>query len=247
MVQSSRHVRGDFIVPTRRPASNPPSGHKRRELLLSSLGLLAFVQGARAATTVSGLWSGSGAEHLVLLQDGSSGQTFGLQVPATLDAIKIWLGSGSATQISLQALAAPDDVFSATISNGNRLSGSQTVGGAMRSFSADLALGWVSTAYAGVWQKDLSASAYLVFCVLNTGNGRLALQVDVTLAADKSVAYDIFTGALNGATFSGLSLMGSGFTSRLVFDGATLQGTLSSGRPAQGTAYGATQIAQISA
>lgn len=225
----------------------------RRQMLCSGLGALlgagaSLVPGvARAAESVSGLWAGSGGDHLVLLQDAASGQTFALQVPATLNGLKVWLGTGSPTQIALQGLTAPGDSFSATISNGQSLSGAQSVGGVVRTFNASLALAWVATDYAGVWQKASPANAYLVFCVLNTGTGRLALQIDVTLNADKSLAYDIFTGTLVNTTFTGLSVAGSGLTSRLSFNGKQLQGSLSSGRQGTPVSFSATQIVQIAA
>lgn len=213
----------------------------------AGLGLLSAAAPARAATTLNGLWSASSGDYLVLLQDAASGQTFGLQVPATLDGLKVWLGSGSSTQIALQGLTASADTFSATISNGQSLSGTQSLGGVTRTLNASLALAWVATEYAGVWQKASPANAYLVFCVLNTGNGRLALQIDVSLAADKSVAYDIFTGTLTNTSFVGLSIAGSGQTSRLSFNGKQLQGSLSAGRASTPTTFSATQIVQIGA
>ncbi len=104
-----------------------------------------------------------------------------------------------------------------------------------------------SNGNAGVWQKSAGANAYLVFCVLETANGRLGLQVDVTLdAATRTYRYDIYTGVVTGSTFVGASLTGSGYTSRLEFGSGTLDGTQSTvTRPVQSTRYTATQIVQI--
>lgn len=195
---------------------------------------------------VSGLWTTTYGDYVMFLQDGSSGATFALQVPGSFDALKVWFGSGSASAVTLQGLTAPADALSAQVA-GSSMSGSTSVSGVQHPFDAQLALAWVATEYAGVWQKSSPANAYLVFCVLNTGNGKVGVQIDVTLNADKTTSYDIFTGALAGNQFAGLSLTGSGRSTRLEFASAEqLSGTNSTvARPVQTVSYTASHIVKI--
>jgi hypothetical protein len=167
-------------------------------------------------------------------------------VPGSFDALKVWLGAGSASAITLQGLTSPSDALSAQVA-GPSMSGSTSIAGVQQPFNAQLALAWVATEYAGVWQKSSPANAYLVFCVLNTGNGKIGVQIDVTLNADKTTSYDIFTGALAGNQFAGLSLTGSGRTTRLDFASAgQLSGTNSTvARPVQSISYTASHIVKI--
>jgi hypothetical protein len=192
---------------------------------------------------VNGLWTTTSGDYVVFLQDASSGTTVALQVPASFAALKAWLGSGSASSISLQGLTAPTDLLSAQVA-GSAMTGSTSVGGVQQPFNAQLALAWVATEYAGVWQKSSPANAYLVFCVLDTGNGKIGVQIDVTLNADKTTSYDIFTGALAGTQFAGLSLTGSGRATRLDFASADqLSGSNSTvARPVQTISYTASHI-----
>ena len=212
---------------------------------LWSAALLALVA-PMAQASVSGLWTTSNGDYVVFMQDGSSGSTFALQVPGSFDALKVWLGSGSASAITLQGLTAPADLLSAQVT-GSSMNGSTSIGGAQQPFNAQLALAWVATEYAGVWQKSSPANAYLVFCVLNTGNGKIGVQIDVSLNADKTTGYDIFTGALTGSQFTGLSLTGSGRTTRLDFTSAEqLSGTNSTvTRPVQTVSFTASHIVKI--
>jgi len=195
---------------------------------------------------VSGLWTTSAGDYVVFLQDGSSGSTFALQVPGSFDALKVWLGSGSASAITLQGLIEPSDLLSAQVA-GSSMNGSTSIGGVQQAFNAQLALAWVATEYAGVWQKSSPANAYLVFCLLNTGNGKIGVQIDVTVNADKTTSYDIFTGALTGSQFTGLSLTGSGRATRLDFASADqLSGTNSTvARPVQTVNFTASHIVKI--
>ena len=215
---------------------------------LWQLALVALLVAAAPAAHAgaSGLWTTSSGDYVVFLQDGSSGTTFALQVPGSFDALKVWLGSGSASAITLQGLTAPTDTLSAQVA-GSSMNGSTSIGGGQQPFNAQLALAWVATEYAGVWQKSSPANAYLVFCVLNTGNGTIGVQIDVTLNADKTTTYDIFTGALAGSQFAGLSLTGSGRATRLDFASAEqLSGTNSTvARPVQSTSYTASHILKI--
>ncbi len=210
-------------------------------LLLGALALQPAL-----ATGINGLWTSPNGDYTVFLQDSTSGQTFALQVPATLDTLRVWQGTGSASAISLANLLQPADTLAATVA-GEAMSGSIVLAGMPQPFSASLALGWVATEYAGVWQKASPANAYLVFCVLNAGGTRLALQIDVTITGEKTYAYDIFTGTLNGKQFTGVSLTGSGLTSRLDFaDSQTLAGsTTTLGRPPQTTTFSATHIIKL--
>jgi hypothetical protein len=204
--------------------------------------LLALAaMGAHAG--VNGLWTTTSGDYVVFLQDATSGTTVALQVPGSFDALKAWLGSGSASSISLQGLTAPTDMLSAQVA-GSAMTGSTSVGGVQQPFNAQLALAWVATEYAGVWQKSSPANAYLVFCVLDTGNGKIGVQIDVTLNADKTTSYDIFTGALAGTQFAGLSLTGSGRATRLDFASADqLSGSNSTvARPVQTISYTASHI-----
>ena len=220
----------------------------RTTLAAWHLGLAALLALAMPAAHagVNGLWTTSSGDYVVFLQDGSSGTTFALQVPGSFDALKVWLGSGSASAITLQGLTAPTDTLSAQVA-GSSMNGSTSIGGGQQPFNAQLALAWVATEYAGVWQKSSPANAYLVFCVLNTGNGTIGVQIDVTLNADKTTSYDIFTGALAGNQFAGLSLTGSGRSTRLEFASAEqLSGTNSTvARPVQTTSYTASHIVKI--
>lgn len=195
---------------------------------------------------VSGLWTTSQGEHLLVLQDQNSGTTFSLQLPATLDSLQVWMGSGSPASITLQGVLSPDDRLAAGI-DGNRMTGTIARSGQTQTLNASLALAWVANGNAGVWQKDSAANAYLVFCVLETANGRLGVQVDVTVdVAGKSYRYDVFTGVLTGSTFVGASLTGSGYSSRLQFGSGTLEGTQSTvTRPVQSVSYRASQIVKI--
>jgi hypothetical protein len=196
-----------------------------------------------AQAGVNGLWTTTSGDYVVFLQDATSGTTVALQVPASFEALKAWLGSGSASAITLQGLTAPTDMLSAQVS-GSSMTGSASIGGLQQPFSAALALAWVATDYAGVWQKSSPTNAYLVFCVLNTGNGKIGVQIDVTLNADKTTSYDIFTGALAGTQFAGLSLTGSGRATRLDFMSADqLSGANSTvARPVQTIDYTASHI-----
>lgn len=198
-----------------------------------------------AQAAVNGLWLTSGGDYEMVLQDGSSGTTLALQVPADFKNVRVWMGTGSATAINLQGLTAPSDTLVASVGS-DSMSGKLTVGGQQQPFSAHLALAWVATEQAGVWRKSGTGNAYLVFAVLNTGSGNLAVQIDVTLNADQTVASAVYTGTLNAGTFNGLALSGSGQLSRLVFSGGTLQGTLTTpGRPPQAATYSATQVIAI--
>lgn len=239
-------------TPTLTPLANPGRIGRRR-LLLAPLaaacagGLTA--PGARAATSsgVSGLWTSSAGDYLVFLHDTGTGTSFALQVPGSFDTIRVWAGSGSATALSLQSLANPSDTLVLSVA-GSNMSGTLTLAGAPQPFSASLALAWVASEYAGVWQKAGATHAYLVFCVLNTGSGRLGVQIDLSIQADKSYAYAIYTGALNDKQFNGVSITGSGQSSRLEFSGSSLSGsTTTLGRPPQTTSFTATQIIQIAA
>lgn len=214
----------------------------RRAALAVLLGLAAVPAWAQ----VNGLWSSSRGDYLLFLQDSSSGTTFSIQVPAALDAIKVWIGSGSPASVSLQGVLNADDRLAASV-NGSAMSGSVTQAGVQSTFDARLALGWVANAHAGVWQKSAPANAYLVFCVLETGSGRIGLQVDVTLdPVTRTYRYDIYSGVLAGSTYTGASLAGSGTTSRLVFGNGTLSGTQTTvQRPVQSIEYTATQIVGI--
>ena len=84
----------------------------RAAVVAWQLGLAALLAAAApvAQAGVSGLWTTGGGDYVVFLQDGSSGATFALQVPGSLDALKVWLGSGSASSITLQGLTAPSDL-----------------------------------------------------------------------------------------------------------------------------------------
>jgi hypothetical protein len=204
--------------------------------------LLALAAPA-AQAGVNGLWTTDSGDYVVFLQDATSGTTVALQVPGSFDALKAWLGTGSASVIALQGLTAPADMLSAQ-ANGSSMTGSTSLGGVQQPFSAQLALAWVATEYAGVWQKSSPANAYLVFCVLDTGNGKIGVQIDVTLNADKTTSYDIFTGALAGTQFAGLSLTGSGRATRLDFASVDqLSGANSTvARPVQTISYTASHI-----
>lgn len=221
-----------------------PSLLTRTTLRLATAAALALSWPALAA--VNGLWSAANGDHLLLLQDDRTGATFSLQVPAALNGIQVWTGSGSAASISLQGVYSADDRLAATL-DGSQLTGSITQGGQQQALSAQLALAWVANANAGVWQKATDANAYLVFCVLETANGRLGVQVDVTLdTVTRSYRYDIYTGVLTGSTFTGASLTGSGTTSRLVFGDGTLDGsTATVARPVQTTTFTASQLVRI--
>ena len=83
-----------------------------------------------------------------------------------------------------------------------------------------------------------------MFCVLETGTGRIGLQIDVTLNPDQTTSSQIFTGALVGSQFTGVSVSGSGLTSRLNFGSAgTLTGTATTiAKPPQVTSFSATQV-----
>lgn len=234
-------------MPTHRlaPVVQAPS---RRQLVLASLAASAAAlvasPRARAETipSASGLWTSPSGDYLVVLQDIASGTSFALQVSAGFDSLRVWAGSGSASTLNLQSLANPSDKLSVTIS-GNSMSGSLTLGGVQQAFSANLALAWVASEYAGVWQKASPANAYLVFCVLNTGGARLGVQIDVSINADKTYAYDVFTGSLAGTQFNGVSVLGNGRTSRITFSGLQLNGEYASlGQPRQTTPYSATHI-----
>lgn len=207
--------------------------------------LLALAAPA-AQASISGLWTTTSGDYVVFLQDATSGTTVALQVPGSFDALKVWLGSGSASAITLQGLTVPTDVLSAQVA-GSSMNGSTSLGGVQQPFNAQLALAWVATEYTGVWQKSSPANAYLVFCVLDTGNGKIGVQIDVTLNADKTTSYDIFTGALAGTQFAGLSLTGSGRATRLDFASAEqLSGTNSTvARPVQTISYTASHIVKI--
>lgn len=204
--------------------------------------LLALAAPA-AQAGVNGLWTTTSGDYVLFLQDASSGTTVALQVPGSFDALKAWLGSGSASAIALSGLTAPADLLSAQVA-GSAMTGSTSVGGVQQPFNAQLALAWVATEYAGVWQKSSPANAYLIFCVLDTGNGKIGVQIDVTLNADKTTSYDIFTGALAGTQFAGLSLTGSGRATRLDFASAEqLSGSNSTvARPVQTISYTASHV-----
>ena len=209
---------------------------------LACAALLAAAAPA-AQATVNGLWTTASGDYVVFLQDATSGTSVALPVPASFEALKVWLGSGSASAITLQGLTAPTDMLSAQVA-ATAMTGSTSIAGMQQPFNAELALAWVATEYAGVWQKSSPANAYLVFCVLNTGNGKIGVQIDVTLNADKTTSYDIFTGALAGTQFAGLSLTGSGRATRLDFASAEqLSGTNSTvARPVQTINYTASHI-----
>lgn len=210
---------------------------------LAGLVLAVSIWPAQAA--VNGLWVASNGDYEMFLQDSINGTTVALQVPSDFKNVRVWLGTGSATSINLQGLTAPADTLVATVS-GASMSGKLTVGGSQQSFAADLALAWVATEQAGVWQKSGGGNAYLVFAVLNTGSGNLAVQIDVTLNADQTLSSAVYTGTLNGGIFNGLALSGSGQLSRLVFSGSSLDGTLTTpGRPPQTSTYTASQIIKI--
>ena len=204
--------------------------------------LLALAAPA-AQAGVNGLWTTTSGDYVLFLQDASSATTVALQVPGSFEALKAWLGSGSASAIALSGLTAPADLLSAQVA-GSAMTGSTSVGGVQQPFNAQLALAWVATEYAGVWQKSSPANAYLIFCVLDTGNGKIGVQIDVTLNADKTTSYDIFTGALAGTQFAGLSLTGSGRATRLDFASAEqLSGSNSTvARPVQTISYTASHV-----
>jgi hypothetical protein len=204
-----------------------------------ALGLLAW---PAAAAGVNGLWLTSGGDFAVFLQDSQGGATFSLQVPRSFDSLKVWIGTGSSTVIGLENLANPRDRIDATVA-GSSMSGSITQQGVQQPFGADLALAWVSSDYAGVWQKTNAASDYLVFCLLNSGGAALGVQIDVSIKADKSYSYTIYTGPLVDRTFSGVSVTGDGVLSRLVFDQGSLTGSRTTpGRPPQTSTFAATHI-----
>ncbi|NRF71955.1 hypothetical protein HLB44_33715 [Aquincola sp. S2] len=216
--------------------------HLFTALWLTACGVFAS---AAQAAGVNGLWSTQNGDYALFLQDATSGATFALQVPGSLDALRVWMGSGSASSLSLQGLVQPNDALIANVA-GSSMSGTMTIGGVQQPFNAALALAWVGTEYAGIWQKVSPANAYFVFCVLETGNGRIGLQIDVTLNADKTTTYDIFTGALVNTQFTGLSVTGSGLTSRLNFGTGTLTGSSTTiAKPPQVTTFSATQVVKI--
>ncbi|MBI5258561.1 MAG: hypothetical protein HY855_18795 [Burkholderiales bacterium] len=198
-----------------------------------------------AATTpagVNGLWTSSAGDYSVWLQDPTSGLTLALELPATLDSLRLWLGNGSATQVSLQNVARGTDLLVASVS-GSTMSGTRTLAGVQQPYSAQLALAWVATEAAGVWQKSGAANAYLVFFVVNNGGARLGVQIDVTINPDLSYAFDVFSGSYTNNVFNGLSLLGSGLSSRLEFTGDTLAGTYTTlGRPPKVTTFTATHL-----
>jgi hypothetical protein len=202
----------------------------------------AFASAVQAAG-VNGLWTTSSGDYALFLQDATSGSTFALQVPSTLDGLRVWLGSGSASALTLQGLVQPNDLLVANIA-GSSMNGTMTVGGVQQPFAAALALAWVGSEYAGIWQKASPANAYLVFCVLETASGRIALQIDVTLNADQTVSQQIFTGALVGSQFTGVSANGAGLTSRLGFNGnGSLAGSYTTlAKPPQVSSFSATQV-----
>lgn len=215
----------------------------RRCLLTLWLLACSTVATTAQAAGLNGLWTTSSGDYALFLQDATNGSTFALQVPSTLDGLRVWLGTGSASALSLQGLVQPNDLLVANVA-GSALNGSMTIGGVSQPFNASLALAWVGTEYAGIWQKTSPASAYLVFCVLETGSGRIGLQIDVTLNADKTVTQQIFTGTLVGSQFTGVSANGVGLTSRLAFNGSGgLTGTTTTlAKPPQTTSFSATQV-----
>lgn len=215
--------------------------------LLAVLAVLACLIARPAhAEGVNGLWVTSTGDYLVLMQDAQSGSTFGFQVPADLGSLRVWMGSGSATVLDLRSLADPTDTLQAS-ATASAISGSTSIDGRSQSLAAHLALAWVATEYAGVWQKSTGSNDYLVFCQLNAGGTKLGVQIDVSIGADMSYTVAVYTGALVGSSFTGVSLSGSGTTSRLTFGAGTLTGqTLSAGRPPVSTGFSATQIVPLS-
>jgi len=209
--------------------------------------MLALMLGSAVATPAAaagpnGLWTAASGDYMMVLQDTTSGTTFALQVSPTLDSMRIWSGPGSASTLSLAGLLQPTDSLQATLS-GNAMSGTLTLGGQAQAFSAQLALAWVSSEHAGIWQRSVSTNAYMLFALLDTGTARLGVQIDVTLRPDGGVDYDIYTGALTQSVFNGLSIVGTGVRSRLEFGNGTLQGSYTtSARPPVVTAFTATQI-----
>lgn len=209
--------------------------------------MLALLLGSAVSTPAAaagpnGLWTTGSGDYMMVLQDTTSGTTFALQVSPTLESMRIWSGPGSASTVSLAGLLQPADTLQATLS-GNAMSGTLTVGGQAQAFSAQLALAWVSSEHAGIWQRSVSTNAYMLFALLDTGTARLGVQIDVTLRPDGGVDYDIYTGTLTQTVFNGLSIVGTGVRSRLEFGDGTLQGSYTtSARPPVVTAFTATQI-----
>lgn len=214
------------------------------------LALLALVLCAclPAHAAANGLWATANGDYLLFLQDTSNGTTIGVQVPATLNGIKVYAGTGTDTALSLQSLANGSDKLTASYSASSMSGTLTTSSGQSQAFSASLALAWVANENAGVWQKSTGSNAYMIFVVLNTGGVKLPLQIDLTINADKSYSYDIFSGTLSSNNvFNGASLLASGLTSRLTFTSPTLNGSTSTtARPVQTTTYTAQQIIKIS-
>lgn len=214
-----------------------------RLMVLGAASILALPAGAAG---VNGLWIAASGDYAVFMQDATSGVTFGFQVPANMSSLKVWMGSGSASSVDLRSLVDGNDSLSASYT-ASTMTGTSVVGGAAKPFNANLALAWVATEYAGVWQKSTGPADYLVFCVLSSGGFRLALQIDVRVNADKSYQYAVYTGTLVDSQFAGVSAADPGVASRLNFGAGTLSGQLvTSGRPPQTTSYSATQIVKLS-
>lgn len=201
---------------------------------------------APAVAAASGLWVAASGDYLVLMQDGTNGTAFGFQVPQSMSSLRVWIGSGTSASLSLKSLVEPADSLSASYT-ASTMTGSTQINGATATFSANLALAWVASEYAGVWQRSTGAGDYLVFCILNAGGARLGVQIDITVKSDKTYSYAVYTGTVNGDQFNGVSLAGSGVGTRLEFGNGTLAGQyLSGGRPPQATPFTATQIVKLS-
>jgi hypothetical protein len=199
---------------------------------------------ARAAG-LNGLWTTGTGDYAVFLQDEVSGATFALQLPTNLSSLKVWLGQGTATGIDLHSLVDANDTLVADVSLSS-MNGTTVIASLPQPFSASLTLAWVTTEYAGVWQRSTGPNDYMVFCVLNSGGVKLGVQIDLSVHDDKTYSYAVYTGSLNGNQYNGLSLAGTGAVSRLDFGDGSLTGSIvTAGRPPVSTPFTATQIVKL--
>lgn len=215
--------------------------------LVVALGLM--LGSAAHAASMNGLWTMNNGDFLVLMQDVNSGKVVGLQVAANYSSMKVWYGSGTSTNLTLAGVPDTTQTMTGTFSSSNLISGNYTVAGVSTAFTATLTYAYVGGVNDGVWQKANLSNAYLIYLTLSVSSQTVPIQVDVTVNADMTIAYDIFTGSYSSSnnTFTGLSVLNPTLTDKLVFSSGSLSGTYTTiAKPPVSTTFSASQIIKLS-
>jgi len=204
------------------------------------------VSATTTAASINGIWTNSKNGYLLLLKDYYNPTTVALEIPPDFSTLKIWVGTGSNTEISLADFINSSNTLVSTIAS-NNMNGTRTVAGVPESYNANLTFAYVGGIYDGIWQMDIAPNSYLAYLTANVSGKSLAIVVGIVINSDKTVSYDILAGAESGGVFNGASLLQSSKFLKLNFFNTSSSGVYSYlSNPPSTLNFTATQIFALS-